>query len=55
MEKLGISEAVIKNELLRFTTIVKDWNLLISQSFLSLSMQKKHQELIAGRIERMLW
>lgn len=53
IERLSLSEIVIKEELLKFEKSLELWHLLISQSFLSPQLQASYQELIQRRWQRL--
>jgi serine/threonine-protein kinase HipA len=53
MDRLGLSESVIKNELLRFENSLDTWNELIQHSFLSEKMRNLYKQLIKDRWHRL--
>lgn len=52
MDRLGLSESILRNELLRFENSLSEWNILINNSFLSENMRIQYQNLIADRWKR---
>ncbi len=52
IERLGFTEAVLKEEILKFEKSLDFWHLLIDQSFLSQKLQARYHELIKGRWQR---
>lgn len=52
MDRLGLSESILRNELLRFEKSLSEWNILINNSFLSENMRIQYQNLIADRWKR---
>lgn len=53
-ERLGISDAVISEEMERFHKAHSVWQLLLEESFLSLEMQKKYMALLKERFSRLV-
>lgn len=53
LERLGISEKILQEELLRFKKALVPWQELLSQSFLSQKMQDSYKQLILSRFERL--
>ncbi len=53
IERLGLSESILKNELLRFKESLNQWNKLITNSFLSEKMGSLYEKLIEDRWKRL--
>lgn len=52
IERLGLTEVVLKEEFSKFEKSLELWHLLIDQSFLSPKLQARYHELIQGRWQR---
>jgi len=52
IERLGLTEVVLKEELLKFERSLELWHSLIDQSFLSQKLQVRYHELIQTRWQR---
>lgn len=53
IERLGLSEAILDDELLRFKESLNQWEGLLIKSFLSEKMRKRYEELIKARWQRL--
>lgn len=53
IERLGLTEVIIKEELLKFEKSQELWHLLIDRSFLSPKLQARYHELIQKRWQRL--
>lgn len=51
-ERLGLTEAVIKDELSHFERAFPMWKVLLEQSFLSFTLQRRYWELVESRWQR---
>ncbi len=52
MERLGLPEIVLREEILKFEKSLEPWQLLIEKSFLSQKLQERYRELIQKRWQR---
>ena len=53
VNRLGLSESILKNELLKFENSLPQWSELISNSFLTEKMQSQYKKLIEVRWQRL--
>ena len=52
VNRLGLSEAILKNELLKFEESLDQWKKLIDNSFLSEKMRSLYKKLIERSVEK---